>query len=92
MMTSSSELNLVKKPNTTSSVRNYFGVTADETGVPIHAELDKPICRLCKKTVPAKRWNTTNLYSLTWKTITPAFLLKLYQQHPVFRNESRLHW
>jgi len=55
MATSSSELNLVKKPNTMSSVWNYFSVTADETGVPVHAELDKPICRLCKKTVPAKR-------------------------------------
>ena len=66
MATSSSdmsELNLVKKPNTTSSVWNYFGVTADETGVPVHAELDKPICRLCKKTVPAKRSNTTNLFT-----------------------------
>lgn len=62
MATSSGELNLVKKPNTTS-VWNYFGVTADETGVPIHAELKKPICRLCKKTVPAKRSNTTNLYT-----------------------------
>jgi len=59
MATSSSELNLVKKPNT---VWNYFGVNADETGVPVHAELNKPICRLCKKTVPAKRSNTTNLF------------------------------
>jgi len=63
MATSSSELNLVKKPNTTRSVWNYFGVTADETGVPVHAKLDKPICRLCKKTVPAKRSNATNLFT-----------------------------
>ena len=90
MATSSSKLK-VKKPNTTSSVWNCFGITADETGVPIHAERDKPICRLCKKQcLPSAR--TQQTYSLTWKTITPAFFLKLYQQHPVFRNESRLHW
>ena len=69
----------------------HEAVTADETGVPVHAELDKPICRLCKKTVPAKRSNTTNLFTHL-EDHHPVFFLKLYQQHPVFRNESRLHW
>jgi len=59
MATIRSELNVFKK---LTPVWNSFGASADEYGIPVHAELNKPICRLCKKTVPAKRSNTTNLF------------------------------
>ena len=55
--------NLVKKPKTTSPVWNYFSVKANNKGVPIPNELDRPICNLCSKCVMAKRSNTTNLFS-----------------------------
>lgn len=34
----------------------------DESGKPIKDDIDKPICKLCKKPVSAKRSNTTNLF------------------------------
>ena len=58
-----SELRLGKKPNTISSVWNYFGIRLDEKGNPDPAELEKPVCKLCKRTVAAKRSNTTNLHT-----------------------------
>ena len=53
---------LSKKPNTTSSVWNHFGLKGDDNNLPIPEEVDKPICRHSKKTVLAKRSNTTNLF------------------------------
>ena len=53
---------LVCKPNTKSVVWSYFSIKAGEDGVPLRDEMDKPICTLCKKIVPAKRSNTTNLF------------------------------
>lgn len=47
---------LVKKPNTKSIVWNYFGLPVDDHNT------DKPVCRLCKMPVPAKRSNTSNLF------------------------------
>lgn len=41
---------------------NYFGVKSDESGKPVREDIDKPVCKLCKKPVPAKRSNTTNLF------------------------------
>ena len=50
---------LVKKPNTTSIVWNYFGLEANKGGTP---KPDKnPICRSCKRSIPAKGGNTSNL-------------------------------
>lgn len=54
---------IVQKPNTTSSIWNYFGVRADDNDVPLPNELERPICKLCKKAVSAKRSNTTNLHT-----------------------------
>ena len=55
--------NLVKKPHTTSSVWAHFGLKGDEKGLPIPDEIEKPVCRHCKKVVLAKRSNTSNLFS-----------------------------
>ena len=56
-----SDVRIVQKPNTTSSIWNYFGVKADGNDVPIPDELEKPVCKLCNKPISAKRSNTTNL-------------------------------
>ena len=53
---------LVCKPNMKSVVWSYFSIKAGEDGVPLRDEMDKPICTLCKKIVPAKCSNTTNLF------------------------------
>ena len=52
-------LNLVKKPNTRSSVWTYFGLEADESDKPLR-DKDSPVCRACKKSVLAKGGNTSN--------------------------------
>ena len=50
---------LVKKPNATSIVWNYFGLEANKGGTP---KPDKnPICRSCKRSISAKGGNTSNL-------------------------------
>lgn len=59
---SSNNTHLIKKPNTTSVVWNYFSVKADDKGVPIPSELNSPVCNICDRTVLAKRSNTTNLF------------------------------
>ena len=55
--------NLVKKPHTTSSVWAHFGLKGDEKGLPIPDEIEKLVCRHCKKVVLAKLSNTSNLFS-----------------------------
>ena len=47
------EERLVKKPNSKSIVWNYFGQKADERDIPLREE-ERPVCRTCKKAVPAK--------------------------------------
>ena len=54
------EERLIKKPNSKSVVWNYFGLKANEYGI-ILPEEERPICRTCKKAVPAKGGNTSNL-------------------------------
>ena len=54
-------LNLVKKPNTKSSVWTYFGLEADESDETLRDKEDSPVCRACKKSVLAKGGNTSNL-------------------------------
>ena len=44
---------LVKK-NAKSVVWVYFGLTADEKGVPVPSEEHRPVCRTCKKAVMCK--------------------------------------
>ena len=58
--TSNEAVSLVRKPNTKSVVWNYFGVPVDDRNNPTN--FDKPVCRICKTTVPAKRSNTSNLF------------------------------
>ena len=56
------EDNYVKKPNTKSIIWKYFSVRADSKGVPLESEIENPVCDNCKKCVPAKCSNTTNLF------------------------------
>ena len=51
---------LVKK-NAKSVVWVYFGLTADEKGVPVPSEEHRPVCRTCKKAMMCKGGNITNL-------------------------------
>ena len=55
------EVVLVKKPNATSIVWNYFGLEANEQGTPKRDKDQRPVCRSCKKSIPAKGGNTSNL-------------------------------
>ena len=48
------DFHIVQKPNTTSSIWKYFGVKVDGDDVPIADEMDKPVCKLCNRSVSAK--------------------------------------
>ena len=50
---------LVTKPHTTSKVWAHFGLKGNKDGPPDTAEIEKPICHHCHKTVSEKRLNTT---------------------------------
>ena len=52
---------LVKKPRAVSVVWSYFGLKADDRGIPVSGEEQKPVCRACNRSIPAKGGNTTNL-------------------------------
>ena len=54
------DISLIEKRNTKAKVWKYFGLQLGENG---KAELDSPVCRLCRISVPAKHGNTSNLYS-----------------------------
>ena len=47
--------------NSKSIVWNYFGLKVNEFGIALPEEEERPICRTCKKAVPAKGGNTSNL-------------------------------
>ena len=48
------DFHIVQKTNTTSSVCKYFGMKVDGDNVPIPDEMDKPVCKLCDKSVSVK--------------------------------------
>ena len=73
------EERLVKKPNCRSVVWNYFGLKANEYGIPLSEEEERPICRTCQKVVPAKGGNTSNL------------LTHLRDHHPLLHAETVPH-
>ena len=52
-LTDDDEENLIKKPHT----------KANEHGIPIKDEIEKPICRICKKVVPANDIIISRSYS-----------------------------
>jgi len=56
-------VNLVKKPNSKSVVWKYFGIRANESGIPIPRNEKKPLCRTCNKEVPCKDGNTSNVFT-----------------------------
>ena len=49
MASDTEEVVLVKKPNATSIVWNYFGLEANEQGTPKRDKDQTPVCRSCKK-------------------------------------------
>ena len=53
---------LISKPRMSSAVCNYFGVKSDSSGSLFVGKLEKPVCKLCEKAVPAKGSNTFNLF------------------------------
>ena len=53
---------LVQKKRTKSIVWKNFGLRASKEGVIVDKEQDKPVCRSCGQSVPAKGGNTSNLY------------------------------
>ena len=70
-------LGLVSKPKTSSAVWNYFGIKSDSLGSPLVGELEKPVCKLCGKSVLAKGSNTSNLFK------------HLESSHPETYSEAR---
>ena len=53
---------LVMKPHTIS-VWVHFGLKGNMDGLSDTAEIEKPICSHCHKTITPKRSNTTNLFT-----------------------------
>ena len=45
---------LARKPRAVSVVWDYFGLKANENGTGIVTEEQKPVCRTCHRSVPAK--------------------------------------
>ena len=70
-----SEKQLVSKPRAMSVAWRYFGLIADDHGVPVPEE-NKPVCRTCERAVSAKGGNTTNLLS------------HLKEHHPTLYTEA----
>uniref|UniRef100_A0AAY4DNR2 BED-type domain-containing protein n=1 Tax=Denticeps clupeoides TaxID=299321 RepID=A0AAY4DNR2_9TELE len=64
--------------NTRSLIWNYYGFPPDELGKPL--DEDRPICKQCFKTVPAKNGHTSNLYQ------------HLQYQHPHLASEVKQHY
>ena len=84
---------LVCKLNTKSVVWSNFSIKAGEHEVSLRNEMDKPICTLCKRIVPAKGLNTTNL-SKHLQEYYPEVYTKIALrtvQDPC-RNGSFLYW
>ena len=91
------------KPHTTSKVWVHFGLKGNKDGLPDTAEIEKPICRLCHKTVSAKRSNTTNLVAhlqdnhpeiyeelaATKKQINQPTLVKVIEQGKKYEASSK---
>ena len=60
-----SEVSLVDKQNTKSTIWKYFGFVPDDNGKPINT--DKPQCKICRAAIPTKTSNTTNLHFYLWQ-------------------------
>lgn len=67
---------LIRKPNCDSPVWNYFGLVADENGLPIDKR--NPICRTCWKVVRVTAGRTSNLYRHL-KTYHPHIFVEVSQ-------------
>ncbi|KAI2658595.1 E3 SUMO-protein ligase ZBED1 [Labeo rohita] len=53
------KMDLVSKPKTTAPIWAHFGFTPDDKGQP--KDVDTAVCQICKREIPAKAANTTNL-------------------------------
>jgi len=76
-------LKLVRKSNSTSAIWTYFGFNADKHGNPI--DDGRPKCRTCYKEISCKSGNTTNLFK------------HLQDRHPRMHMELKfynhvVHW
>ncbi len=79
-MADSMVVRIVQKAKTTSSIWNYFGLKVDDNDVPIPEELEKPVCKLCNKSVSAKRSNATNLHTHLKDNHPDAYAIVLYKE------------
>lgn len=53
-------MELVSKPKATADVWKHFGFKPNDRGEP--QNINEAVCRICFKTVCAKRGNTTNMH------------------------------
>ena len=60
-MADNEDTRLVKTLRSSSVEWNYFGLKTNKNGVIITSEADKPVCRTCYRSIPAKGGNTSNL-------------------------------
>ena len=51
------------KKNAKSTVRVYFGLTADEKDVPVLSEEHRAVCRTCMKAIMCKGGNSRNFFT-----------------------------
>ena len=58
---------LVKENNAKSVVWVYFGLTADEKGVPVPSEEHRPVSRTCKKAVMCIAFAVNNVILLNYR-------------------------
>ena len=56
-----SSQSLVHKPQVVSVVWDYFSLKTNKNGTVIITEEQKPVCRTCHRSVPAKGGNMSNL-------------------------------
>ena len=82
------KMELVSKPNATAAVREPLGFKPNDRVEPL--KLDKPVCRICCKTVATKSGNTTNMH-LHLKSNHPMQFSQLGKKLQPKLHRGRLH-
>ena len=67
----------------------HFRLKGDKKLLPIPDEIEKPVCHYCKKVVPAKRSNKSNLFS-DLEDYHPEIYAELSQGKSLKRKQSML--
>ena len=88
MATKECDVLLVKKPIPTSIVWNYFGLEANEGGIPKANKDHKAVCCACKRSVPAK--GVIRVILMSHQNTMPNCLSKLYL-HRKLSNQKGIH-